>query len=182
MPCFRNHCSAVLGSHWALKITARATSKPPSVRDHSSGRLLCTRQQSKTPPKMFFSNIPLDTIVWQPLGVRNHCSGMLRRHLALEIATRAGFFVLDRTRTQGPTLFFQTFRSTSLLGRAALESTAQVCLEPMQRSRFFFERALWYSEEFSPFPSQILSKLRTVHCSRCALRDSTSITRCHMRD
>ena len=76
---------------------------------------------------------------WQPLGARNHCSGALRRHLAIEIAARAGFFVFDSTRQQCPSAAFShkpleitvrassaaTGRSKSPLGRASKPDSAR---------------------------------------------------------
>ena len=50
----------------------------------------------------------------QPLA-RNHCSGVLRSHLALEIVAQAGFLAFEAPETTAPALFFCTFRSQSLL-------------------------------------------------------------------
>ena len=49
----------------------------------------------------------------QPLGARNQCSGVLRSHLALEVAARAGFSVFGTTRKHHPSLVFvaQTVRN-----------------------------------------------------------------------
>ena len=43
--------------------------------------------------------------VRQPWCARNHCSSVLRSHLAFEIAARAGFFVFGSTRTCCPASF-----------------------------------------------------------------------------
>ena len=61
---------------------------------------------------------PLLDCARQPLGVRNHCSGVIRSHSALEIAARASFFVFDNSRRRYTALFFCTVRSELLHGRA----------------------------------------------------------------
>ena len=97
----RKHRTGVVFSHFAFESTARAcsaatgcaksllgrASKPLSARNRCASRLLCIRQHSKTPHQRCFF----------PHSARNHCSGVLRSHLALEIIARAGFFLFDST-------------------------------------------------------------------------------------
>ena len=54
----------------------------------------------------------------QPLGARNHCSGVLRRHIAPEIDARPGFLVFDRTRKH---------RLSANFPHMPLEITARAC-------------------------------------------------------
>ena len=71
--CTRNHCSSLLQSHNALKITARACCKAT-----------------------FHSKSLLEPAA-EPLCIQNHCSSLLQSHFAFKITARACVFKFDVT-------------------------------------------------------------------------------------
>ena len=62
----------------------------------------------------------------QRLGARSHCSGVLRSHLVLEIAARAGFLLFDSTRK---------LCTSAAFSNTPLEITAQACSATTRRSK-----------------------------------------------
>ena len=107
----------------------------------------------------------------QPLGAGNHCSGVLRSHLALEIAARASFFVFDSTRKH---------RLGAASSHVPLEMTAQVCSAATGRSKSLLGHAskpcsarnhgsnrLFFIRPHFRFSFEIpfeIAVLRIVHC------------------
>ena len=94
--------------------------------------LLCSAEPSKTLHRRCFCSKSLLGRVRQPLGARNHCSGVLRSHLVLKIAARAGFFVFDSTRKHRPSAAFS---------HLPLEITARACSAATRRSKSLLGRA-----------------------------------------
>ena len=101
----------------ALEITARAcfeaTWCSKSLLEHTSLENIAPATLCHT-----FRSESLLRRARHPLGARNHCSEVLRSHLAFEVAAVAGFFVFDSPRKQRfPTpraVCFRIFRTKSL--------------------------------------------------------------------
>ena len=146
-----------------LEIGARkGTNHADSTRKHRTGRALRSKSLLGPAP--------------QPLGARNHCSGVPRSHLALEITARARLFVFGNTRKR---------RSSVAFSHIPLELTARACSAATGRSESLFGRA---SKQFSPrnrgsskrrwirqhfrvscgIPFEI-ALLRTLHCFELCL-------------
>ena len=118
-------CSAASGRSKSL--LGRA-SKALSARNRCSSRNLGIRQHSKTPPLRYFSYIPLDInarACSAATGRRKHGSGVLRRHLAPEIAVRASFMVFHRACVFLRTLFRNRCAWNCALLQAVLRAIAQ---------------------------------------------------------
>ena len=70
----------------------------------------------------------------EPSGARNHCSGVLRSHLAPEIAAQAGFLVFDRTFVFLRDSCRNHMTSNCALRRAVLCKTSQASSGAICRS------------------------------------------------
>ena len=121
--CARNHCSAVLG---ALEKTARACFV---AAQHSKSLLeqafLYSTTIENATPALFFRTLCWKSLhgrAWLPHCARNHLKGVLRSHVALEIAALTSFFVFDSTF-----VFPSKSISTSLCFELCIASSCALC-------------------------------------------------------
>ena len=98
--CARNRCSGVLGSHWALELTARECSEA-SAGNHCSSWFLVPRQDLKPQHwRRLFAHCARHhclSVLGRLLVARNHGQGVLRSQLAVESVARQSYLVFDRT-------------------------------------------------------------------------------------
>ena len=128
-----------------------------SSRKHRTGRALRSKSLLGRAP--------------QPLGVRNHCSGLPQGHLALEISARARFFVFGVFRKRRSSVVFSHIplelttraysaaigQSKSLFGRASKELSAR------NRGSSKRRRIRQHLRVSCEIPFEI-ALLRTLHC------------------
>ena len=134
-----------------------------------------------TAPAMLLRTIRSNSLLEgdrQPVGARNHSSGLLRSHLALEIAARASYFVCDSTRKHRPRVVDSHKQPLDARKHGSGVFRSHLALEIVVGARFIV------SESTFSFPSQCLSKslcFELCIASSCALRDFTRTVTCHMR-
>ena len=167
----RSSYSGVLRGHLALEITARASFFSSTTFENTAEALLLHTLRSKS----------LLSCARQPLGARNHCSGVIRCHCAGDRCSSKLLCIQQHTNTQSQHCFFAhsgRHHCSSMIGNHGDHcldvNLRHVALEIIARANFF----LFYSTSFISSKSLCFE---LCMASSCALCDSTSTMRCHSK-